>query len=176
MKISPMNQPLPFYAKTALILLMLWLLLYGVYIGQAILLPLGFSFLFAVLLRPVEKKLLQLKLPRIPAIFLTLLLALVGLAGLLMLISTQVSALVKNLPTMEKNLLVLWHSAQDFIQQSFHVDLQQQQQVLQKAKENSMEGMGNTVTRLLGTLSASLATVAPSSRSIPFSFCVTGTC
>jgi predicted PurR-regulated permease PerM len=53
LRIKLMNQSWPFYARFGLILLITWLLFYGIYIGQDILLPFGFAFLIAVLLRPI---------------------------------------------------------------------------------------------------------------------------
>lgn len=154
-----MNQPFPFYAKTALILLMLWLLLYGVYIGQAILLPLGFSFLFAVLLRPVEKKLTDWKIPRVPAIIITLLLAIAVVAGVAMLISRQTASLVGDIPTMKTHLLHLWSNCQVFLDRTFHLNHQQQEQLLQKARANTMGDLGGLLSSAVGTLTMSIASV-----------------
>ena len=62
----------PLYAKITAVILLVYLVLYGLYIGQDILAPLGFAFLFAVLLRPMEKKFIQWRVPKILAIVLTL--------------------------------------------------------------------------------------------------------
>lgn len=152
-----MKPQLPFYAKTALILLMIWLLLYGIYLGQAILLPLGFSFLFAVLLRPLDKKLQAWKLPRVPAILLSLLVAIIVVAGILFLISTQAASLVGDVPAMKANLLRLWHNFQAFLDHSFHLNQQRQQQMLDNAKQKTLNDLGDVLTRMLGTLGASIA-------------------
>jgi predicted PurR-regulated permease PerM len=152
-----MKPSLPFYAKTALILLMLWLLLYGIYLGQSILLPLGFSFLFAVLLRPLDKKLESWRMHRVVAILLSLLIAIIVLAGLLLLISTQAASLVRDIPAMKENLIKLWRNCQSFLDHSFHLNLQQQQQMLDKAKKDTLDDMGNVLTRALGTLGSSIA-------------------
>ncbi len=154
-----MTQPLPFYAKTALILLLLWLLLYGIYVGQTILLPLGFSFLFAVLLRPVEKKLLSWKIPRVPAIIVTLVLALSVVAGLAMLVSSQTATLIGDLPSMRDHLVQLWQKGQAFLDHSVHVDRQQQAQLLAKARANTMDDLGGVLTHIVGTLTMSIATI-----------------
>lgn len=154
-----MNLRLPFYAKTALILLMLWLLLYGIYLGQTILLPLGFSFLFAVLLRPVEKKLMSWKIPRVPAIIMTLVLALAVVGGLGILVSSQTASLFGDIPSMRAHLLELWSKGQVFLDHTFHVNRQQQAQLLAKARANSMDDLGSVATRVISTLTMSIATV-----------------
>src|ERR1700744_3165861 len=154
-----MNYPLPFYARAALVLLLFWLLLYGLYVGQTILLPLGFSFLFAVLLRPVEKKLLSWKIPRVPAIVLTLLAAIALLVRLGMLVSSQTASLVGDVPTMQKHLETLWVSIQHFLDRTFHLAPQQQNQLLQKARANTMEDMATILSRAVGPLTMSIATI-----------------
>ncbi len=47
----------PLYAKITILIFLIYLILYGLYIGQDIITPLGFAFLFSILLRPIEKKL-----------------------------------------------------------------------------------------------------------------------
>jgi len=74
-----MNQSWPFYARFALTLLAIWLIFYGIYIGQQILLPFGFAFLIAVLLQPLEKFFLGFKIPRVMAILITLITAFIFL-------------------------------------------------------------------------------------------------
>jgi predicted PurR-regulated permease PerM len=152
-----MTQPLPFYVRTALVLLILWLLLYGVYIGQSILLPLGFSFLFAVLLRPVEKKLLAWKIPRVPAIILTLLGAIAVLAGLAILVSSQTASLVGDIPSMKTHLLQLWTKCQLFLERTFHVNRRQQELWLDKARADTMDDLGGMLSRIVSTLTMSIA-------------------
>lgn len=154
-----MNQPLPFYARAALVLLLIWLLLYGVYVGQGILLPLGFSSLFAVLLRPMEKKLLDWKIPRVPAIVITLLTAIALLVGLGMLVSSQTASLVGDLPTVQKHLEVLWGNIQVFLERSFHINPQQQNQLLQKARSSTLGDLGAILSRAVGTLTMSIAAI-----------------
>jgi predicted PurR-regulated permease PerM len=59
---------LPYYVKLVFIALLVFLLFYLIYIGQGILLPLGFAFLFSILLRPIEKYLTNNGVPRVIAI------------------------------------------------------------------------------------------------------------
>src|SRR5438270_12134893 len=82
----------PLYAKITLLVLLVYLLLYGFYIGQQILTPLGFAFLFAILLRPVEKKLILWKIPKIPAIIITLVVAILFVAALITFLSKQIAS------------------------------------------------------------------------------------
>jgi len=99
-----MNQSWPFYARFALILITIWLVLYGIYIGQNILLPFGFAFLIAVLLQPLEKFFLRLKMSRVVAILITLIVAFTFLFGLVTFISRQINSFVNDVPAIERNL------------------------------------------------------------------------
>src|SRR6476620_8091242 len=74
-----MNQSWPFYARLTLILVTIFLILYGIYVGQDILLPFGFAFLIAVLLQPIEKFIRRFKIPRVMAILIAILTAFVFL-------------------------------------------------------------------------------------------------
>src|SRR5689334_2250833 len=103
-----MNSSSPFYLRFALILLTIWLLLYGLYMGQKILLPFGFAFLIAVLLQPVEKFFVDRKIPRVVAILLSLLIAVIVLFSLLTFIYQQVGSFVNDVPAIEKNLTHLF--------------------------------------------------------------------
>src|SRR3954468_10953927 len=98
-----MNQSWPFYARLALILFTIFLVLYGIHIGQDILLPFCFAFLIAILLQPLEKFFRRLKIPRVIAILLTILTAFIFLSSLITFISHQISSFVNDVPSIEKN-------------------------------------------------------------------------
>lgn len=114
-----MNLSLPFYVRLALILIIIWLAMYGVYIGKSILLPFGFAFLIAILLQPVENFFLRMKIPQVPAILITLLIAFAVLFAIITFISSQVSFFVNDVPAIEKNLTRFFHDVQDWINNTF---------------------------------------------------------
>jgi predicted PurR-regulated permease PerM len=145
-----MNQSWPFFARFALILFIIWLILYGIYIGQEILLPFAFAFLIAVLLQPLENFFLRFKMPRILAILVTLITAFIFLFSLITFISHQISSFVNDVPAIEKNLAHFFNDTQTWISKTFHFSKEQQQQVIEKAKQ----GNGSTTTVIAtGTLS-----------------------
>lgn len=152
-----MFKTIPFYARLALILLMLWLILYGIYVGQTILLPLGFSFLIAILLRPVERTLLRWRVPRVPAILIALLLALVIIAGLVALISTQVASFINDIPQVKSNMLKLWHNVQSWVAGTFNLNPAEQQEMINKASSKS--DIGTIAVGTVGAVSASIASI-----------------
>jgi predicted PurR-regulated permease PerM len=151
-----MNQSWPFYARLALILFTIWLILYGIYIGQDILLPFGFAFLIAVLLQPLEKFFRRFKTPRVIAILIAILTAFIFLFSLITFISHQISSFVNDVPAIEKNLTHFFNEVQIWISKTFHFTKQQQQQVLDKAKQENGDTATVIATSTLSALTASL--------------------
>src|SRR5215831_6901810 len=114
-----MTRTWPLYAKLAMLVVLLFLLFYTIYIGQQILIPLGFSFLFAVLLRPLEVAILRLHVPRVVAILLVILIALLVVVGIIIFISSQIASLMSDIPAVKKNLDDLYHQSQVWIDHTF---------------------------------------------------------
>jgi predicted PurR-regulated permease PerM len=152
---------LPFYAHVALILIILWFLFYGIYIGQDILLPLGFSFLIAVLLQPLENFFMgRLRFPRVIAILLSLIIAVGVLFGLFTVLTHEIGLFMNDFPAIEKNISGFLESVQQWISDTFHFSKEQQQQAIQNAKSNGMNNVRTVAGSTLDFVTGSLATMA----------------
>ena len=143
----------PLYAKITILILLIYLVLYGLYIGQDILAPLGFAFLFAVLLRPLEKQFIKWRVPKILAIVFTVVIALLFVAGLVTFLSKQIASFVEDIPAIKHNLNSLWTQFQRWISSTFNLTRAEQQKIIQKATSDT-----NPVGTL-GVITASVATV-----------------
>ncbi len=143
----------PLYAKITILILLIYLVLYGLYIGQDILAPLGFAFLFAVLLRPLEKQFIKWRVPKILAIVFTVVIALLFVAGLVTFLSKQIASFVEDIPAIKHNLNSLWTQFQRWISSTFNLTRAEQQKIIQKATSDT-----NPVSTL-GVITASVATV-----------------
>jgi predicted PurR-regulated permease PerM len=154
-----MDQSWPFYARLALILFTIFLILYGIYIGQDILLPFGFAFLIAVLLQPLEKFFQRFRIPRVIAILITILTAFIFLFALITFISYQISSFVNDVPAIEKNLDHFFKDVQTWISKTFHFSKQQQQQVLDKAKQENGDTAAVIASSTLSVLTGSLVSI-----------------
>jgi predicted PurR-regulated permease PerM len=64
--------------------------------------PLGFAFLLSILLLPVYRFFLKLKFPRVLAILLSVLLALVLFFGFFVLLGVQINKFIADFPSVEK--------------------------------------------------------------------------
>ncbi|HYJ38196.1 MAG TPA: AI-2E family transporter [Chitinophagaceae bacterium] len=147
----------PLYAKLAMLMVLLFFLFYVIYLGQNILLPLGFSFLFAVLLRPLEVALLRLRIPRVIAILLVIVIALLVVIGVIIFISSQIASFMSDVPAVKRNLDDLWRQSQKWIDNTFHLTARQQDVLLEQAKSETVNNFGavgtfNVITTSLATL------------------------
>lgn len=86
------------YRKTANLLIIIFLSLYGVILLKSILIPLFFAALFATLLVPVTNLFEKWGVKRILSTILTLIFAIIVLGGIVYLIQWQLSGFVEELP------------------------------------------------------------------------------
>ena len=147
----------PLYAKLAMLMVFLFLLLYVIYLGQQILLPIGFSFLFAVLLRPLEAAILRLRVPRVIAILLVILIAILVVAGVIIFISSQIASFMSDIPAVKRNLTDLWSQSQKWIDHTFHLTAKQQDVLIEQAKGETVNNLGPVGA--FNIITASLATI-----------------
>lgn len=154
-----MTTRIPLYAKIACIFLVFATIFFTFFIAQGIILPLGFSFLIAVLLFPLEKLFAKINLPRVIAILLSLVVATVVIVGLIMFLSYQVSSFIDDLPAIKKNLTDFFFTAQNWIDNTFHITKQQQNQVINDAQKDGMGNAQKVAGTTLGVLTASLGTL-----------------
>jgi len=156
-----MSRPWPLYAKLALLFVFLYLLLYGIYLGQHIILPLGFSFLFAVLLRPLENALMRLRIPRVIAILLTITISILVVAGVITFISSQIASFMSDIPAVKRNLDDLWRQCQKWINKTIHLSMKQQDDLLAQAKTQTVDNFGAVGTFNIITASIATLTLIP---------------
>jgi predicted PurR-regulated permease PerM len=134
----------PYYAKIAMILLALFLLFYGIYLGQDILLPLGFSFLFSILLRPLEIFITRCRVPKAGAILLSIFFAVLFVYGIIDFISRQIASFMSDLPAIERNLNTLWREIKRWGYDTFGFNYRQQDQMLENAKTGTIDSLGGS--------------------------------
>ncbi len=147
----------PLYAKIALVIFLLYLLLYGLYLGQQIITPLGFAFLFAILLRPLEKRLVKMGLSDVLAIIISILVAIILIAALIVFLSKQITNFVRDIPAIQHNLENLWDRFQGWLTIRFHLSEAQQQKFIDKATADTMNNLKPVGT--LNVITTSLATL-----------------
>lgn len=149
--------PPPFYQKFALSLLGIGILMLGIYLGQDILVPLALAGLIAVLLRPVENMLVRIGLPKVVAISLAVLLAVLLVSAIGVLLSMQISDFSEELPKLKRNINDFYHDARRWIRNEYSVSYRQQEQYLKNAQTKTLENFQGAET--LGVVTGPLGTL-----------------
>ena len=146
----------PFYAKSALIAIAGFGLIFALYAGQSILLPLLYATIFAVLLNPFVNYLTNKKCNRVLAISLAVMLMFFVMLGVFFLISTQVSMVVKTYPELltkteaNSSQIIQWISTQ------MDIEVGDINTRIKSAIEGAISDLGPMVGRTLLSLGSSL--------------------
>lgn len=147
----------PFYQKLSFNLLTLFLLGYILYIGQGILIPLFFAILLATLLLPVTNFLQRIRIPKVPAIILSIIVSLLVIGGIIYFLSHQISIFLQDFDAIRRRITELIWSFQDWIDATFNVSLRKQNQYIKDTAENIKDSganiVGQTVLTITGFLS-----------------------
>lgn len=147
----------PPYQKLSIILLGIATLIFGLHIGAAIIVPLMFAMLLAMLLNPMVNRMQKWRVPRVLAITIAVLVAMLALAGLAYFIGTQAAHFSETLPQLKEKLNSLGTEAQRWAQEAFNMRKREVTEAVEKVKNESMEKSGSLVGQTLtavGTLFA----------------------
>ena len=112
----------PWYFKAAAMLLLITLVIYGMIVAKPILVPLAFAVVTAVLLTPLCGFLERFKLPRMLAAFLSILVAVAVVVGLLFFSYNQIIGFADDLTLIEDRLNELLDQFSAFISYWFEFD------------------------------------------------------
>ncbi|PTR00884.1 putative PurR-regulated permease PerM [Mucilaginibacter yixingensis] len=142
----------PFYLKATVILFGLVLLTYIMSALTDILVPLAFAGFIAILLNPLCNRLVRLKVPRVLAILISILLALVLVVALFYFLSTQIAQFSQSFPALKQKFEALSHDVSQWIYTKFGVETEKQVGFVKKVLDNSQAMLGHTVGTVLSTL------------------------
>lgn len=143
----------PFYIKAPLVLIGLYLLFYIMFLLQDILVPVAFSLLVAILLNPIYNRFIKWKIPKILAISLTLLIAILVFTGVMFFLSSQIIQFGDMLPQLKQKTLSLVVQGQKWLSQKFNIPLDRQMKMVNEALNNSKAYVGQTLNTVFGIVS-----------------------
>jgi predicted PurR-regulated permease PerM len=143
----------PFYLRSTVILFGLVLCSYALANLRGILIPFSFALFLAILLNPLVDKLEQWKLPKVAAILVALVIAIVTIAGVWYFLATQMMHFTDQMPALEKKTNQLMAKLQQDL--SSKIPLEKQNQYIGEAKA----GIKPLVGQLLGSVFGTLTTV-----------------
>ncbi|WP_343523570.1 AI-2E family transporter [Pedobacter sp.] len=147
-----MRKEYPFYIKAPVILLGLVIMVFILSVLRDILVPLAFSVLIAILLNPMEVR-IERKLPKIVSIIISMLIALLVVAGIAYFLSSQIAHFFDNVDAMKQKFAELLSTGQSWLEKTFGIATQKQVEMIKEAANNSKAVIGQTVSGALGVLS-----------------------
>ncbi len=150
----------PFYARLALTLFAIALILLFMWFGKSLLVPLFFSFLVSILLHPIALFLEKRKFPRPLAAVLTLLLFMVLLGSLFYFFSHQAVRLSRDLPSLQAKVLEKWDDIQGWISEKYHITNTQQVAYMNKSAAGILNtAMNSAATTFVGIAETLILTI-----------------
>lgn len=147
---------IPFYAKAALLLVGLYVFINMLYIGQGIIVPLVFSIILAILLLPVVNFFVRLKINKVIAIIITLVLTFLVIAAFGALIFSQASRFSESWPVLVDKFSLMLKDTIGGISDYFDVDPQSIHAWIAKTKAELLDNSGAAIGQTLLTVGSSL--------------------
>ena len=142
----------PFYVQSTAVLLGLVLLVYTLATLTDILVPLAFAAFIAVLLNPVANRLQRYKISRALSIAITMLAALIVVAGVFYFLSSQIVQFGDSLPMLKQKFGEITHDLKLWIQDNIGTPVAKQDQMIKEALGNGQAMVGKTLGGLVGTI------------------------
>lgn len=146
------NRQYPFYLKSTIILFGLMLLCFALFTLKGILAPICFAMIIAILLNPLVNRMQRKGVHKLLAIFLSLLLALVIVSGILFFITSQIMNFGENLPQLKIKFNEHLADLQQWVATTFKFSIQKQQKAIDDMLDSGQSLAGGAVGSLLGTI------------------------
>ncbi|MEO7312757.1 MAG: AI-2E family transporter [Chitinophagaceae bacterium] len=142
---TPKLKQYPFYLKSTVIIFGLTLCCYALSSLRAIIAPIAFSVVIAILLNPIVNFLCKRKLNRGFSVFIALLIAIGVFGGIMYFISSELVKFTDNMVALKGKFNEHIHSIQTWIAAKFKISVGKQQQTLGEAMSNSKALLGTAV-------------------------------
>ena len=147
---------LPFYAKVSIFIIGLFTLFAILYIAQGIIIPLVFALIISIVLHPVVNFFVRIRINRIVAIIITLLLTFIVIAAFVALLFSQAVKFSESWPVIVDKFTVILNQSTTSIADYLGVNPQNISDWISKTKSelinNSASAIGQTIVSLGGGL------------------------
>jgi predicted PurR-regulated permease PerM len=151
----PSTHKYPFFIRATVILFGLVLISFALANLRGILIPFSFSLFLAVLLNPLMERLLHWRLPRVAAIAVSLIVAILLIGGIWYFLAKQIMQFTDQLPLLEKKASELIMRLQDYLMQHWKIPVAKTNEYLADAKAAIKPLLG----QLLGSMAGTMGTV-----------------
>lgn len=150
---------MPYTLRLSFQLLMILLAGLLIYFCTAIVVPVYFSLLLAILVLPLNNKLERWGFPKAAAVFLSILTAIIVLSGLLYFLSAQMSNFLQDAPAIRDQVELHYTTLQKWIANRFNIDAYQQAGMLAKVTA-SMKTLPDYVEQTFLTATQTITFIA----------------
>lgn len=113
------------------------------YFGAHIIMPIGFAFLLSILLLPVYRFFIKIRVPNVIAILLSVLLALTFVASFFVLLGVQVNKLISDFPSIEATIQKHTNSIGLWIENNWGYTVKKQSELVNSQLKKLMESAGS---------------------------------
>jgi len=144
----------PFYIRATVILFGLVLCSFALANLRGILIPLSFALFLAVLLNPLMERLLRWRLPRVAAIAVSLIVAILLIGGIWYFLANQIMQFTDQLPLLEKKGSELLARTQEYLMQHWSIPLAKTNSYLAEARKGIKPLLGQLLGTVAGTMGA----------------------
>jgi predicted PurR-regulated permease PerM len=142
----------PFYLRATVILFGLVLCSYALANLRDILIPFSFALFLAILLNPLTDLLMRWKIPKVPAIALSLLIAIVVIAAVWYFLANQIMRFTDQLPVLEKKTAEQVSRLQQGLVHQFKIPLKKQNEYITEAEAGIKPLIGQALGTVVGTM------------------------
>lgn len=150
---------MPYVARLCLQLVMLVLAGVLIYFCTAIVVPVFFSLLLAMLMLPLANLLEKNKFPRAAAAFISVLIAVTVISGVIYFLSAQISGFMQDIPSIRNHIEEHYATLQGWIAERFNIDAYQQAVMLNKVA-SGMKTIPDYIGQTLLTATQTVAFIA----------------
>jgi len=147
---------LPFYAKASLFLVGMFVFIWMMYIASGIIVPLIFALIIAVVLYPIVKWFERKKINRIFAIIFTLIIGFLAIAGLGVLMYSQVSRLSMSWPELVEKFSEVYNETMAWASGYFEISPEIIIDYISNAKSNFYKTSGDAIGQTIISVGSGL--------------------
>ena len=145
----------PFYIRATVILFGLVLVSFALANLRGILIPFSFALFLAVLLNPLMERLLAWEVPRVGAITISLVVAILLISAIWYFLANQIMAFTDQLPLLQRKASELIARLQQYLLRDFNIPIEKTDAYLAEARS----GIRPLAGRLLGTVAGTMGTI-----------------
>jgi len=142
----------PFYFKSTVVLFGITLFVYAISNLKQILIPIAFSLMLAILLNPLCNWFAKKKIPYVLSIALSLIIAILIIAGIAYFLSSQIGSFSTELPLLKQKFAELFAQLQTAIDQRLNINIQKQNEWISGAGTGIQPFIGRTLGTVVGSL------------------------